>query len=174
VLRAPTNADQRVVGNRALEEKVGIAKRNRRARGMEGRGQNRACYPTEVSMLNRPLFGLVAGALLGVFDGLSALVSSPEVAGEIAGIVVGSTFKGLLAGLITGLIARRFESPARGLAVGTVVALIITLPIAHMNATHYGQPSYYWKIMLPGALVGAIAGFATVRYGRPAAARARA
>jgi len=119
-------------------------------------------------MLNRPLFGLIAGTLLGAMDGLSALVSSPEVSGEIGGIVAGSTVKGLLAGLITGLIARRFKSPGAGMAVGLGIALLVTAPIAHLNATHYGNPSYYWKIILPGALVGAIAGFASVRYGRPA------
>jgi hypothetical protein len=122
-------------------------------------------------MLSRPLFGLIAGALLGVLDGLSALLSAPQVSGQIVGIVVGSTGKGLLAGLITGILSRRFASTGAGLGLGTLVALVVTAPIAHMNATHYGNASFYWKIMLPGALVGAIAGFATVRYGRPAAAR---
>lgn len=120
-------------------------------------------------VLNRPLVGLLAGAVLGVLDGLSALVSSPEVADEIGGIVVGSSFKGLLAGIIVGLIARRMKSPGLATVLGTIVAAIITLPIAYMNATHYGDPSYYWKIMLPGALVGAIVGYAVVRYGRPPA-----
>ena len=118
-------------------------------------------------MLNRPLLGLVAGVLLGALDGLSALVSSPEVADQIAGIVMGSSFKGLLAGLITGFIARKLSSTRWGVAVGAVVALVITAPVAHMNASYYGEPSYYWKIMLPGALVGAIVGFAVMRYGRP-------
>ena len=118
-------------------------------------------------MLNRPVFGLLAGALLGVVDGLSALVSAPEVRDQIAGIVLGSSFKGLLAGLIIGIIARKLHSTNVGLAVGTVVALAVTAPIAHLNASHYGDASFYWKIMLPGALVGAIVGFVTVRYGRP-------
>jgi hypothetical protein len=117
-------------------------------------------------MLNRPLLGLVAGALLGVIDGLSALVSSPEVADQIAGIVIGSTGKGLLAGLITGVIARKLSSSRVGVLVGTVVACIITAPIAHMNASAYGQPSYYYKIMLPGALVGALVGYIVMRYGK--------
>ena len=49
--------------------------------------------------MNRPLLGLMVGAGLGVLDGLSALVSSPEVSEGIAGIVVGSAGKGLLAAL---------------------------------------------------------------------------
>lgn len=48
-----------------------------------------------------------------------------------------------------------------------VVAAVITFPIAHLNATHYGRPDYYWKIMLPGALVGAIVGYVVMRYGKP-------
>ena len=27
-----------------------------------------------------------------------------------------------------------------------------------------GQPGYYWQIMLPGAILGTIVGYATVRY----------
>jgi hypothetical protein len=118
-------------------------------------------------MLNRPVLGLVVGGLLGVLDGLSALVSAPQVSGEIAGIVIGSSMKGLVAGLIIGVVARKLSNPRVGLAIGTGIALAVTAPIAHMNATFYADPSFYWKIMLPGALVGAIVGFATVTYGRP-------
>ena len=118
-------------------------------------------------MMNRPLLGLLVGAGLGILDGLSALVSSPEVSEQIGGIVVGSTFKGLLAGVLVGLIARRMKNPTMGIAIGTALAALITLPIAHMNATHYGRADYYWKIMLPGALVGAIVGYVVIRYGKP-------
>jgi hypothetical protein len=125
-------------------------------------------------MLKRPVLGMLVGAGLGALDGLSALVSSPEVSGQIAGIVMGSTVKGLLAGLIAGAIGRKLKSTGAGLAVGLLVASAITLPIAHMNASHYGRPDYYWKIMLPGALVGAIVGYVVMRYGRaPAPAPAK-
>jgi mannose/fructose/N-acetylgalactosamine-specific phosphotransferase system component IIC len=123
-------------------------------------------------MLNRPVLGLIAGAGLGALDGLSALLSSPEVAGQIAGIVIGSMVKGLLAGVITGAIARRFRAPGAGILVGLAVAALITFPIAYLNASHAGRPDYYWKIMLPGALVGAIVGFVVVRHGRAAPPRA--
>ncbi len=125
-------------------------------------------------MLNRPVLGLIVGASLGALDGLSALLSSPEVAGQIGGIVAGSTMKGLLAGLITGAIARRFRAPGPGILVGLLVAAALTFPIAWLNATHAGRPDYYWKIMLPGALVGVIVGFVVVRYGRAAAPAGRA
>ena len=38
--------------------------------------------------MNKPVFGLVLGGILGIFDGLSALVSSPEVSSQITGIVI--------------------------------------------------------------------------------------
>lgn len=116
--------------------------------------------------MNRPLLGLLVGAGLGVLDGLSALVSSPEVSEEIGGIVVGSAGKGLVAGIIVGLIARKLSSSRLSTLIGVVVAAVITFPVAHMNATHYGRPDYYWKIMLPGALVGAIVGYVVMRYGK--------
>ena len=116
--------------------------------------------------MNRPLLGLLVGAGLGVLDGLSALVSSPEVSEGIAGIVVGSAGKGLLAGIIVGLIARKLTSSKWSTLIGVIIAAVITFPIAHMNATHYGRPDYYWKIMLPGALVGAIVGYVVMRYGK--------
>lgn len=118
------------------------------------------------TMLNRPLLGLLAGAALGIVDGLSALISAPEVGDQIAGIVIGSSGKGLLAGLIIGIVARKLSSSRLAVAIGTAVALAVTAPIAYLNATHYGDASFYWKIMLPGALVGAIVGYVTMRYGR--------
>ncbi|MFT3839022.1 MAG: hypothetical protein QM723_18725 [Myxococcaceae bacterium] len=117
------------------------------------------------------MVGILAGAVLGILDGLSALVSAPEVKDQIAGIVLGSCFKGLLAGAIIGVIARKLHSTRAAVAIGTAVALVFTAPIAHMNAQHYGNPSYYWKIMLPGALVGAIVGYVALRYGRAPAPR---
>ena len=50
---------------------------------------------------------MLLGGVLGVFDGLSALLSGgPEIPSMIGGIVAGSTFKGVVAGLIVGLVAR--------------------------------------------------------------------
>jgi hypothetical protein len=124
--------------------------------------------------MNRPLLGLLAGAGLGMLDGLSALVSSPEVSAQIAGIVLGSSIKGLLAGVIVGAVARKLQSSRLSTVIGVVVAGAITFPVAHMNASQYGRPDYYWKIMLPGALVGAIVGYVVMRYGRPPVKKAAA
>src|SRR5262245_21961784 len=112
--------------------------------------------------LNRPFLGMLAGASLGALDGLSALVSAPEVRDGIAGIVLGSSMKGFLAGVITGVIARKLASTRAGIAVGTLAALVFTVPIAYLNATAAGNPTYYYKIILPGALVGALVGYVTM------------
>ncbi|NNE44130.1 MAG: hypothetical protein HKN12_07965 [Gemmatimonadetes bacterium] len=121
--------------------------------------------------MNRPLLGLLLGGVLGSLDGSTAYFSAPELRPEVLGIVMGSAMKGLVTGLVTGFVVRRFGSFPLGALVGAVVALVLTLPIAHMNAQYYGNMSYYWKIILPGALTGLFVGYLTVRYGRPAAAK---
>ena len=110
------------------------------------------------------LLGLLLGGLLGIFDGLSALISAPEVAGDIAGIVIGSTIKGIIAGVLIGYFAYRVHSLAMGILFGLAVGALLALPIAILNSSQLGKP-YYWHIMLPGAIVGLIVGYATQRHG---------
>jgi hypothetical protein len=116
--------------------------------------------------VNKPLLGLILGGLLGLFDGSTAFFSAPELRPELAGIVMGSAGKGLVVGLVTGFVARKLRSLRTGILVGLGVALVFTIPIAIQNAHYYDNDSYYWKIILPGALTGALVGYATVRYGR--------
>ena len=114
--------------------------------------------------MKKPVFAMLLGGFLGVFDGLSAMFSAPETRPMIAGIVAGSTFKGVVAGLIVGLVAQRTQSlgilVGVGLAVGAFFAYLVTL----------GEP-YFWEIILPGSIVGLIVGFATAKYRGPSAAR---
>jgi peptidoglycan/LPS O-acetylase OafA/YrhL len=123
--------------------------------------------------MNKPVFGLILGGVLGIFDGLSALVSSPEVSSQIVGIVVGSTFKGLVAGVLIGWFAKKVESLPLGILVGLLIGTALALPIAIMNskALHH---NYYWQIMLPGGIVGLIVGYATQRYQRSGRSTAHA
>jgi hypothetical protein len=117
--------------------------------------------------MNKPVLGLVLGGVLGIFDGLSALVSAPETAPLIASIVIGSTVKGIIAGLLIGWFAKKVNSLPAGIVFGLSVGLILAYLVAAMpgeNGEHY-----YWEIMLPGALVGVIVGYATQRYGKSAA-----
>jgi peptidoglycan/LPS O-acetylase OafA/YrhL len=111
------------------------------------------------------LLGLILGGLLGIFDGLSALVSAPEVANDIVGIVVGSTFKGIICGVLIGYFSYRVNSLLWGIILGLVVGTLLALPIAIINSQALGKP-YYWHIMLPGACVGLIVGYATQRHGK--------
>ncbi|MFL5616018.1 MAG: hypothetical protein ACJ796_20300 [Gemmatimonadaceae bacterium] len=123
--------------------------------------------------MNKPVFGLVLGGVLGILDGLSALVSSPEVSSQIVGIVVGSTFKGLIAGVVIGWFAKKVDSLATGVVFGLIVGAALALPIAIMNsnALHH---NYYWQIMLPGSIVGLIVGYATQRHEPTSRSTARA
>jgi hypothetical protein len=111
--------------------------------------------------MSKPVFAMLLGGVLGVFDGLTALLSGgPEIPSMIGTIVAGSTFKGVVAGLIVGLVARKSQSTATivtvGLLVGALFAYLVTI----------GGP-YFWEIILPGSLVGLIVGFATAKYRGP-------
>jgi hypothetical protein len=101
---------------------------------------------------------LILGAILGIFDGLTAWFT-PEARPQLMGIVLGSTFKGLLAGVLIGVFSRKVHSLALGVVFGLGVGLLFAFFIARM------QGKYYFEIMLPGGLVGLIVGYATQKYG---------
>ena len=123
--------------------------------------------------MNKPLLGLVLGGVLGIFDGLSALLSGPEVAPYIVGIVIGSTIKGLITGWLIGFFATKVQSLPLGILFGLGVGLVLAFAVAAMPAEN--GKHYYWEIMLPGGILGMIVGFVTQRMGRrgaePAARR---
>jgi hypothetical protein len=110
--------------------------------------------------MKKPVFAMLLGGVLGVFDGLSALISAPQEAPNIVGIVIGSTFKGVVAGLIIGLVAQRTQSMAVIVGVGVAVAALFAYLVT------LGTP-YLWEIVLPGSIVGLIVGFATAKYRGP-------
>jgi hypothetical protein len=113
--------------------------------------------------MSKPLFGLLLGGFLGIFDGLSAWFSTPEVRPLIVGIVIGSTFKGLLAGVLIGLFARKVRSLPLGIGVGLLVGAFFAYLIAMQPNEQGGH--YYWEIMLPGSILGMIVGYATQKHG---------
>lgn len=111
--------------------------------------------------MSKPVFGLILGGILGIFDGLTALFT-PEARAQIVGIVIGSTIKGVIAGLLIGWFARKVNSLPLGIVFGLAVGLLLAFAVAAMP-----NPSgkhYYFEIMLPGAIVGAIVGYATQKY----------
>ena len=112
--------------------------------------------------MKKPMLGLLVGAFLGIFDGLSALVSAPndpEVRAGILGIVMMGVLKGIVAGLVIGAVSRRFGSLWLGALVGLGVGLLLALPIALI------QGQYYFAIMLPGGIVGLLIGIIVHRAG---------
>jgi hypothetical protein len=102
-------------------------------------------------------FGVLLGAALGIVDGLTAWFT-PAVRAQVAGIVVGSMFKGAIAGAVAGWFAKRVNSVPWGILVGLTVGMLLAYGVAAM------QHGYYFEIMLPGSLVGAIAGYATQKH----------
>ena len=103
--------------------------------------------------------------MLGIFDGLTALVSAPEVAPQIvSGSSSGRRSKGSSsADWPAGLPAKRVRSLKAGLIFGLVVGAFFAFLVAAMP-----DPSgkhYYWEIMLPGSIVGLLVGYATQRWG---------
>ena len=119
--------------------------------------------------MNKPVFGLILGGVLGIFDGLTALLY-PETRPMITGIVIGSTIKGIIAGLIIGAFSRKVPSMPMGVAFGLGVGLLLAYAVAAMPDPSLSR-HYYLEIMLPGGIVGMIVGYATQRYGsRPSQA----
>ena len=124
--------------------------------------------------MNKTVLGLLLGGVLGIFDGLSALISAPNdpaVKAGIVGIVIGSTIKGLLTGAIIGWYAKRSASLASTLVFGLGVGLALAFCVS-LAQKLAGENAYYWQIMLPGGILGLIVGYATFR--SPASTRARA
>jgi hypothetical protein len=111
--------------------------------------------------VNKPIFGLLLGGLLGIFDGLTAWFT-PEVRDQLVGIVIGSTFKGLVAGIAIGYFAKKMNSLPLGILFGVAVGMFLAFLVAAMPQP--GGKHYYFAIMLPGSILGAIVGFATQKY----------
>ncbi|MFN0241862.1 MAG: hypothetical protein ACKVWV_03135 [Planctomycetota bacterium] len=121
--------------------------------------------------MNKPVLGLVLGAVLGCVDGASAWFYGPKLQEQIRDIVIGSTFKGLLVGVLLGWLATRKRSVPAGLVVGLVLGTLLAYLVALMG-DKYGD-HYYWEIMLPGAITGMIVGYATQKFGRTPSSAAR-
>ena len=116
--------------------------------------------------MNKVSMGLVLGGILGFLDGISSWLA-PEARPMIFEIIVGSTAKGLVSGMLIGVFARQVRSLPLGIVFGLGVGLALSFLLA------WAQPEgqqYYFEIMLPGAIVGLLVGYATQRYGRAASA----
>src|SRR5439155_14165513 len=100
------------------------------------------------AVMNKPVFGLLIGGLLGIFDGLTALFY-PESRPLIIGIVIGSMVKGIITGVAIGFFSRKVHSLPLGIVFGLAVGLLLSYLVAAMpnpNLSHH----YYVEIMVPG------------------------
>jgi hypothetical protein len=109
--------------------------------------------------LTKPVLGLLVGAALGVMDGGSAWFY-PSARTMMARIIIGSTIKGLIAGVAAGIFARKVNSIPLGILFGLAVGFVLALLVALMEGGHY------FEIILPGSIVGLIAGYATQQFGK--------
>jgi hypothetical protein len=112
--------------------------------------------------MNKPMFGVILGAILGIFDGLTALFY-PAARPLIVGIVIGSTFKGVITGLAIGFFARKVNSIVWGTVFGLAVGLFLSYLVAAMPQDQLNYHPYA-EIMVPGGLVGLIVGLATQKF----------
>ena len=113
--------------------------------------------------MSKPVLGLLLGGVLGVLDGLSALISAPNdpaVKAGIVGIVIGSTIKGVLTGVIIGWFAKKTRSLPIAIVFGLAIGVALAYLVCLMQKLG-GQPPYYWQIMLPGGILGVIVGYVT-------------
>ena len=116
--------------------------------------------------MSKPVLGMLLGALLGFLDGVGAY-AYPGVATMMTSIIIGSTFKGVITGLAAGYFSARFRSLPLGMLGGLLVGLLLSYLVASISPDPEGR-YYYLPIMLPGSALGAIVGYATWKFGRPA------
>src|SRR5690349_12255552 len=92
--------------------------------------------PALLRLMKKPLFGMLLGGVLGIPDGLSALVSAgddPNIRAGIVGIVIGSTVKGLITGLLIGWFTKKVNSLPLGILFGMTVGLLLAFGVSMMQ-----------------------------------------
>jgi len=111
-------------------------------------------------------FAMLLGAVLGALDGMTAWFT-PSVRDQLGTIVMLSSLKSVIAGLLVGIFAVYMKKELAVTLFGFVVGLLLAYLVAMAPDPNTGQ-HYYIQIMIPGALVGLIVGYATARYGKRA------
>src|ERR1035438_4796560 len=112
--------------------------------------------------MNKIVAELLFGLILGALDGATSWFY-PEARPVLTSIMIGSSVKGMVVGLLSGWFARKVQSTAWGIVVGSALGLLFAFLVAATDTGHGRHP--YLEIMLPGFVVGAIIGFLTQRVG---------
>ena len=108
--------------------------------------------------MNKPVFGLLLGGFLGIFDGLTSWFT-PAVRDQLFQIVIGSTIKGIIAGVLIGFFARKVNNVALGTIFGLAVGALLAFGVCQLQGG-----KYYFEIMLPGSILGLVGGIATQKF----------
>jgi hypothetical protein len=113
--------------------------------------------------MNKILFAVILGAVLGFVDGLTAAY---EFGFGMKVLTIGglSSIKSVVVGFLVGILARWVKNKMVLAGIGLVLALGIAYPVAIAPDADTGQV-YFMHIMLTGGLVGLIVGYATAVYG---------
>ena len=119
--------------------------------------------PNSHSQLRAKIFvGIIVGAALGLLDGLSSYLT-PAARPLFLFIVLASMLKGFFTGVLTALIASRTRKFWPAILTGLGIGLILSFLAATFTPDPEGH-RYYFQIMLPGAILGAIVGFSTQKF----------
>ena len=103
---------------------------------------------------------LLAGFILGLLDGLSA-IPNPDAREMLPVIIVFATLKGIVTGLVIGLVASKIQGISKIVVVGLVVGTIFSVLAAIPSGS-------YLEIVIPGAIIGVLIGFITSKWGKTA------
>lgn len=114
--------------------------------------------------MSKPIFGLILGAILGVFDGLTSLFYPEVTASQLPGILFFSSLKGLIGGFVIGFFACKVDSLGQVIIFGGFISLLLAFLVA--LAPDESGKYYFAEIMLPGGIVGLIIGFAIQKFGQ--------
>jgi len=113
--------------------------------------------------VTKPMLGLAVGGTLGLLDGLSGFLE-PSLAPAMTSVIAFSLLKGLVAGVAIGYFSRKVHSMTLGILAGLAIAAVLSLLVILKAGM-----ALFWDILLPGMLLGVIVGFATQKFGKPAA-----
>lgn len=108
--------------------------------------------------MKRVPLGLIAGAVLGLLDGLSAFLI-PEARGMMTEITAWGTAKGLVTGLLVGIIACRVVGAGKNVLAGGAVGAVLSLLAAISTGS-------YVEIVPSGIVIGLLAGLIVSKWGK--------
>ena len=118
--------------------------------------------------MKKIVFAMLIGAVLGALDGATAwFTPAVREQGIVAQIMMYSSIKSVIAGLLIGIFAIYVKKEVAIAVFGFAIGLALAYLVAMAPDPNTGQ-HYYLQIMIPGALVGLIVGYATARYGKRA------